>query len=167
MDDELKRRVSKKYRDGLYGIWWPRKKMSSWRWILFLYPVNAWYPILVWFPRRSYYLFGSFELKDPGIATPREMSAGERDFYLRSEAYYRACKISKIYNCKPWEELCTPKVFLKEIINQWRFIRSNNAPPYTRMCFFLNLIIYTLVYLAIVLGPLIVICLFLYYFMKI
>ncbi len=162
MDNDKKKKLSKKYYEGLYGLWRPKKKLPPWRCYLFLFPINIWYPSLVWFPRRSYYLFGSFELKDPGIKTPYEMSEGERDFYLRRKAFERACKVSRIYHCKPWEELCTPKVFLREVRGQWDFIWSKNASPYIRMCYFFHLLIFASFYLVILTFHLVILFLAFY-----
>lgn len=142
MNEEQKRKLSEKYQEGLYGIWRPKKKRSEWPGCLLLFTgYPYWYFYGMAFPRKSYYLFGSFEVKDPGIETPYEMSEGERDFYLRCKAYDRACKIGKIYFLRPWEEPETPSVFLKEIRNNWNFVWSNNASPYTRMLYFLFLMI--------------------------
>ena len=163
MDNEKKKQLSKKYTEGLYGIWRPKKKLPLWHRFLFLYFINGWYVVLVWIPRRSYYLFGSFEVKDPGIKFPFEMTEGEKDFYLRCKAYERACKIRNLYACKPWEELCTPRVFLREANNQWHFVLSHNAYHCTRIFYFFNLLLFVIYYLCLTLTPPVVLIVLLYF----
>lgn len=163
MDNKQKEKLSKKYIEGLYGIWRPKKKLPLWHGLLFFYFLNDWFMALVWMPRRSYYLFGSFEVKDPGVKFPYEMTDGEKDFYLRCKAYERACKIRKIYARKPWEELCTPRVFLREAKNQWRFVWSHNACRHTRIFYFFNLLLFVIYYLCLTLTPPAVLIVLLYF----
>lgn len=106
MDNEQKEKLSKKYIEGLYGIWRPIEKNSKSDRKLFSGP------------RKSFYLFGRFQVKDPGINPPYQMTNEEFDFFLRSKAYNRACRISEVYRDNPWEEPETLKVFLsKQRIN--------------------------------------------------
>ena len=129
MDNNKKKKLSKKYIEGLYGIWRPIEKNSKSDRKLFSGP------------RKSFYLFGSFQVKDPGINPPRKMKEEEFDFFLRCSAYDRACRISELYKENPWEEKETLKVFFNEAKNQWDFVCSDNASLPTRLYFFANLIL--------------------------
>jgi hypothetical protein len=129
MDNEQKEKLSKKYIKGLYGIWRPIEKKSKSDRKLFSGP------------RKSFYLFGSFQVKAPGINPPYQMTNEEFDFFLRNKAYDRACRISEIYRDNPWEEPETLKVFFIEAKNQWAFVCSNNASLLTRLYFLATLIL--------------------------
>lgn len=141
MDNSKKKKLSKKYIEGLYGIWRPIEKNSKSDRKLFSGP------------RKSFYLFGSFQVKDPGINPPRKMKEEEFDFFLRCRAYERACRISELYKENPWEEKETLKVFFNETKNQWDFVCSNNASLLTRLYFLLTLILKLgFIFLLIVAG---------------
>ena len=129
MDNSKKKKLSKKYIEGLYGIWRPIEKNSKSDRKLFSGP------------RESFYLFGSFQVKDPGINPPRKMKEEEFDFFLRCRAYERACRISELYKENPWEDKETLKVFFNEAKNQWDFVCSDNASLPTRLYFFATLIL--------------------------
>jgi hypothetical protein len=129
MNEEQKRKLSEKYQEGLYGIWRPIEKNPKSDRKLFSGP------------RKSFYLFGSFQVKDPGVKPPCEMKGEEFDFFLRCKAYDRACRISELYKENPWEEKESLKVFFGEAKNQWDFVCSNNASLPTRLYFLLTLIL--------------------------